>query len=218
MTIKPVLFCDLDGVLLDSESNLIWLIRSIKKTLSHFHIPLTDEHLANLHFQNIGAFKEVSKQLCIDPNVLWPIRNQYYTKEKLTAMKQRIINPFSDINVLYQLKNDFRLGIISNSPQSVVDFFVSEYGFTDLFSINIGRGSTMWDIEHLKPDIYLFTKAKSLIDTDQLFYIGDRETDRIFAQKAGMRYYHLNREKQQENSYSSLKEIVSVLQLSLIHI
>ena len=112
MTANPVLLCDLDGVLLDSESDLSWLIRSIKRTLIHFHIPLTEEHLSHLHFQNIGIFKEVSKQLSIDPAVLWPIRNQYYTEEKLAAMKQHVITPFSDVNTLYQLKNDFRFGII----------------------------------------------------------------------------------------------------------
>ena len=201
-----LLLFDLDGVLLDSESDVSWLERSIKKTLTHFHIPLTDENMSHLHFENVEKFREISKNLGIDQEVLWQIRNKYYTDEKLYAMKQRIIQPFQDVPLLYQLKDNFIFGIISNSPQIIVDFFVLEFGFSDLFSINIGRGNTIWDIEHLKPDLFLFTKIKKQIDTIEFLYVGDRESDRVFAKRANMKYCHLNREVKESDSFSNFSD------------
>jgi len=211
MSNTPLLLFDLDGVLLDSESDVSWLEISIQKTLSHFHIPFTDENMSHLHFENVEKFREISKNLGIDQEVLWPIRNKYYIDEKLYAMKQRIIQPFQDVQSIYQLKDNFIFGIISNSPQIIVDFFVSEFGFSDLFSINIGRGNTIWDIEHLKPDLFLFTKIKKQNDTIEFLYVGDRESDREFAKMANMKYYHLNREFKEPGSFSNFSELVTFL-------
>jgi len=207
----PLLLFDLDGVLLDSESDVSWLERSIQKTLTHFHIPLTDENMRHLHFENVEKFREISKNLGIDQEVLWPIRNKYYIDEKLYAMKQRIIQPFQDVPLIYQLKDNFIFGIISNSPQIIVDFFVSEFGYSDLFSINIGRGNTIWDIEHLKPNLFLFTKIKKQIDTIECIYVGDRESDREFSKRANMKYCHLNREVKEPDSFSNFSELVTFL-------
>ena len=211
MSNTPLLLFDLDGVLLDSESDVSWLERSIQKTLAHFHIPFTDENMSHLHFENVEKFREISKNLGIDQEVLWPIRNKYYTDEKLYAMKQRIIKPFQDVPLIYQLKDNFIFGIISNSPQIIVDFFVSEFCYSDLFSINIGRGNTIWDIEHLKPDLFLFTKIKRQIDTIEFLYVCDRESDREFAKRANMKYYHLNREFKESGSFSNFSELVTFL-------
>jgi len=211
MVEKSLCLFDLDGVLLDSETNLSWLETSIKKTLNRFNITLTDTNLMNLHFKDIKQFKNCCLNLGIDPEVLWPVRNNYYILEKMKAMKDGIIKPFSDVKEIYQLKHHYQLGIISNSPQIVVDGFVSIFDFSDLFSINIGRGNTYWDIEHLKPDPYLYDQVKIYTSVDLIIYIGDRESDREFAQRTDMRYYHLDRFKHQSNGYKTLSEIISLL-------
>jgi len=211
MSIASIILFDLDGVLLDSESDVSWLERSIKKTLTHFQVPLTEENMSHLHFENIKKFREISKNLKIDPEVLWPIRNKFYTDDKLHAMKQKIIKPFSDVQELYKLKKKFKLGIISNSPQSIVDFFVSEFAYSNLFSFNIGRGNAIWDIEHLKPDVFLFKKIEKQIHKMKVSYVGDRESDREFAKKSNMTYYHVNRIVKSSDSFSDLSELVSFL-------
>jgi phosphoglycolate phosphatase len=126
-------------------------------------------------------------------------------------MKQRVVAPFNDVKVLYEIKDFFIMGIISNSPQEVVNFFVSEFDFSDLFKINIGRGNSIWDIEHLKPDPYLFSKLKQRKENNQVYYIGDRESDREFAKRTGMIYYNLIRGVNHSNSFQNLRELVNYL-------
>jgi FMN phosphatase YigB (HAD superfamily) len=106
----------------------------------------------------------------------------------------------------------YTIGIISNSPQIIVDSFVSMFGFSDLFSLNIGRGNTFWDIEHIKPDPYLFSLLENIISVENITYIGDMESDRIFAERNNMNYFHLDRDNNHKHGYGSLSEIVKALE------
>ena len=211
MTNKPLCLFDLDGVLLDSETNFSWLENAIKKTLEHFKIRNNDGKISQLHFNNITQFNDFCLNLGIAPEVLWPVRNTFYINEKMKAMREGTITPFDDVNDIYQLQNQYKIGIISNSPQEIVDGFVTIFNYTDLFTYNFGRGNTLWDIEHLKPDPYLYNKVKIYTLAIEIIYVGDRESDRKFAQKTGMIYYHLQRFDNNSNGYRTITEIVSDL-------
>lgn len=211
MTKEKLCLFDLDGVLLDSETDISWLESAIKKTLEHFKVQDIDENLECFHFKNINRFNECCRNLGIDPEVLWPVRNTFYINEKMKAMRQGVIKPFEDVNDIYQLQHHFQLGIISNSPQEIVDGFVTIFNYTDLFTVNIGRGNTLWDIAHLKPDPYLYDRVKIHTKVNEIIYVGDRETDREFAQRTEMMYYHLQRINSKSGEYKSLTDIVSNL-------
>jgi phosphoglycolate phosphatase len=201
---------DLDGVLLDSESDLSWLQTASEKTLAHFNIDI-EEYADLLYSKHVPNFLEVSKRMGINPIELWPVRNRIYTEEKLKAMKERIITPFSDMASLYDLQPFFELGIVSNSPQSVVDYFIQGYGYEDLFQFGIGRGDGLEDIQRMKPHPFLFSKIKTRINAACIFYIGDTDTDRLFAERTGMSYLPLDRTIGTPMSYSTLDQIVDFL-------
>jgi phosphoglycolate phosphatase len=205
---------DLDGVLLDSESDLSWLQRASVRTLEYFDID-TEEFTELLYSKHVPNFLKISTRLGVDPHILWPVRNRIYTEEKVDAMKHRVITPFSDVSRLYDLKPSFEMGIVSNSPQSVVDFFIQEFEYGDLFQFGIGRGDGLKDIEKMKPHPFLFSLLRKQVRSDHIFYIGDAETDRLFAENTGMLYLSLKREEDVDSSFSSLNEIVSYL-LSLV--
>jgi len=200
---------DLDGVLLDSEADLSWLTRAAERTLYHFNIIDPLKNIESLYSKNVVQFKEMSKLIGIDPNVLWPIRNRLYTEEKLKAMRDQTIKPFSDISTLYRLKGYYEFSIISNSPQSVVDFFIDHLGFVDLFSFGIGRGDTIQDIIHMKPHPYLFDRFKEKTSAKRFIYIGDQESDRIFAKNTGMDFHLIDRQRRQHDGFSSLDDLVT---------
>ena len=201
---------DLDGVLLDSESDLTWLQRVSEKTLAHFHLDM-DQFSELLYPKYVPNFREIIKRIGIDPTDLWPVRNRIYTDEKLKAMKKRIITPFPDVSTLYNLKQYYELGIVSNSPQSIVDYFIKEFKFEDLFDFGIGRGDGLDDIQRMKPHPFLFSKVKSHINTTYIYYIGDTDTDRLFAERTGMIYLSLERNMKISMNYSSLDQIVDYL-------
>jgi phosphoglycolate phosphatase len=211
MTGKQVVIFDLDGVLLDSETNIGWIESSIQKTLEHFHLSVSMENQQLLFFKNVKKFRNISRKLGLEPTVLWPIRNTIYTKEKKKALEQHIIKPFDDIGSLTHLAKYYDLGIISNSPQSIVDLFIEEFEYHKLFTYAVGRGDTLWDIEHMKPHPYLFNQFKKLVQVENFIYVGDTETDRVFAKRTGMKYIHLNRNESKNDGFHDLHSVVTYL-------
>ncbi|MDG6218978.1 MAG: HAD hydrolase-like protein [Candidatus Thermoplasmatota archaeon] len=206
---KYSLVFDLDGVLLDSESDLSWLTRAAERTLHHFNIKDPLKYIECLYSKNVVRFEEMSKRIGIDPMVLWPIRNRLYTEEKIKGMRNQTIKPFSDITTLYRLNGDYEFSIISNSPQSVVDFFIDHFGYADLFSFGIGRGDTIQDILHMKPHPFLFDRFKEKTSAKRFVYIGDQESDRVFAKNTGMKFYLIDRIRKQHDGFLSLDDLVT---------
>ncbi|HEC89047.1 MAG TPA: hypothetical protein ENI44_00490, partial [Thermoplasmatales archaeon] len=119
---------DMDGVLLDSESNPEWLNKAIIKTLEFLEIPVTRRNIEYLYPKNVRRIDDISRILGIPPDKLWEVRNRFYKGEKINAIRNRMITPFEDVRYLYLLKDKYEVDIISNSPQEVVDVFISEYG------------------------------------------------------------------------------------------
>lgn len=202
---------DLDGVLLESEEDLTWLERALSKTLRVFGIEDTEENLKKLYPGKLRNFREEVKDLSVGPKELWRKRNANYIEEKVRAMKKGEIKPYPDVSALYQLKDPFLLGIITNSPQEVVDAFVEEFQYEDLFVAWIGRGSRLPDLQKIKPNPYLFKRIREEVGNGQFVYVGDREVDQEFAENTGMEFLPLTRNR---NSFKNLEEIVKYLKSS----
>jgi len=202
---------DLDGVLLDSESNLTWLYTALEKTLKHLGIESSEENLMKIHSKNVHRFNEMSIELDVKAEDLWETRNREYIEEKIRAMKNRTIKPFSDADCLYKLKGKYGLSIVSNSPQEIVDFFIEEFDYTDLFDCGIGRGGNFIDLKKIKPNSHLLERLKKRIQDGKLIYIGDSENDRDFAKNTGMDFVFLSREGAKKEEFDTLDKIVKYL-------
>ena len=202
---------DLDGVLLDSESDLTWLYTALEKTLKHLGIEASEENLMKIHSKNVHRFNEMSIELDVKAEDLWETRNREYIKKKIRAMKNRTIKPFSDVDCLYKLKGKYGLSIVSNSPQEIVDFFIEEFNYTDLFDCGIGRGGNLIDLKKIKPNSHLLERLKKRIQNEKLIYIGDSENDRDFAKNTGMWFVFLSREGAKREEFNTLDKIVKYL-------
>jgi phosphoglycolate phosphatase len=206
---------DLDGVLLDSESDLTWLYTALGKTLKHLGIESSEENLTKIHSKNVHRFNAISIELGVEAEDLWETRNREYIKEKSRAMKNGMIKPFSDVDCLYELKGKYGLSIVSNSPQEIVDLFIEEYNYEDLFDCGIGRGASILDLKKIKPNTYLLERLKGKIQEEKLTYIGDSENDRKFAKKTGMGFMLLSREGAKKEESDTLYKIVRCLLKSI---
>jgi len=202
---------DLDGVLLDSESDLSWLNTALKKTLEHLGIESSEENMKKIQSKNVHKFDEISIELNVEAEDLWETRNREYIKEKIIAMKNGMIKPFSDVSCLYELKGKYGLSIVSNSPQEIVDFFIEKFNYDDLFDCGIGRGTSLVDLKKIKPNSHLLEKLKEKIQEKKLIYIGDSENDRKFAKNTGMYFMFLSREAAKKEGFDTLDEIVKYL-------
>ena len=205
---KGVAF-DLDDVLLDTESNLEWLDRAFRKTLAEYGINISQENLQKIHSKNLYRFDRVSEELGIRSEELWETRNKNYIEEKMKAMKNREISPFTDVDSLYKLKETYGLTIVSDSPQEIVDFFIKEFNYEDLFEFGIGRGSKLKDLKKLKPSVYPLERLREIVNYDNLIYVGDGEKDREFAKNTGLKFIFLSRKE--DEGFNSLNKVVDYL-------
>jgi len=202
---------DLDGVLLDSESDLTWLYTALEKTLEHLGIKSSEENLMKIHSKNVNRLKEISIELGLEAENLWETRNREYMEEKIKGMKNGMIKPFSDVECLYKLKGRYGLSIVSNSPQEIVDLFIEEFNYADLFDCGIGRGSNLIDLKKIKPNSHLLERLKEKVHDDKLIYIGNSENDRKFAKNTGMEFMLLSRTGAKREGFDTLDKIVKCL-------
>jgi phosphoglycolate phosphatase len=207
---------DLDGVLLDSESDMTWMKQALIDTLQSFGIEASEKNLSILDKKNLSKFPEVASYFNVNVKELWKTRNHYYTKRKIEAIISEQIRPFKDINALKIIQNSAKIAILSNSPQQVVDVFQSHFKLENIFSVGIGRSDKYEDIFRLKPHPLLWNKIKPFLDAETIMYVGDKISDKEFAEKTKMIFFGLNRyDLVFSHGYSSLYEIVDVIQKTI---
>ncbi len=184
---------DLDGVLLDSTADLQWLRRALDATLESVDVEPSAANRKRIAPGNLRALPTVAKSWDLAPEELWRVRNDHYLDAKLSAIDSGAIGPLVDVVAIEGDELPTR-HIISNSPEAVVEAFVERNGLSGLFDELIGRGDGFEWLVRLKParDFYeiLLTATD---ENDGFLYVGDTETDREFAERTGMAFYHVDR-------------------------
>jgi len=122
---KPLIGFDMDGVIIDSEdfSEANWIAAAFMNTLAEFGIPKSEENARALYVKNM---RENSAAFCqrfgIDvPHLFWERREAHYVAEKFAALEAGQIHLYQDVSALEVLSRNYSLGLVSNSPQTVVD-------------------------------------------------------------------------------------------------
>ncbi len=186
---------DMDGVLLDSTADLSWLDRAIDRTLRAFDLEPTPERRRRLYPTNLRNFEAVAADLGVPAEPLWERRHEEYVAEKTAAIEDGTIGPFEDLEELRAIADAVPISIVSNSPQSVVDTFVETAALAPIVEHTIGRGDTLAAIEEMKPARAFYDRLDAAVGADQYVYVGDGQTDALFAQRTGMEFVHLDREQ-----------------------
>jgi len=184
---------DLDGVLLNSEEDFDWLDEALICALKELGIEDTPENVEKLYPGKLRDFRHVVRKFSHKPEIIWQVRDKHYVDKKISMIEKGNMRPFDDVDLIWELKDRYTLGIISNSPQIVVDKFVQSYGYSDLFVFWLGRGSEMSDLNKIKPHPYLYDKMVEQIGEGPTWYVGDRDLDEEFAQNTGMKFVLVSR-------------------------
>jgi len=183
---------DMDGVILDSDdlSQGNWFVEVFKKTLREFSVPETEENARLLYIKNLRSNAgAICKKFGIDkPEELWNRRDANYIAGKLAALEAGKIPLYRDVDALEELAADpsYRIGIVSNSPQIVVDRVAAYFSLDRLFDTWIGRGSTLSDIQLAKPAPDLLERLKAVLGVAHGYYVGDQPEDAQAARAAAL--------------------------------
>lgn len=200
---------DLDGVLLDSESDTAWLDRALRAAFDELGLTESETDPGQLYPPSVRRIHEVAAELGVSTERLWEVRNRHYVRVKRDAIVSGELAPFEDVETLAELRPDHDLHILSNSPTSIVEAFVETYGYDDLFRIRLGRGERLDDLDRLKPDPHLYHRLVERLNGSRPgVYVGDTETDRAFADATGMRFVHLTRD---DRGVEGLRELIELV-------
>ncbi len=192
---------DMDGVILDSDNHATgsWLNDAFARTLRAFSIPEVAENIQALHIVNL---RKGIQAFCDgfdidDPDRLLATREQNYVAGKLAALKDGRIALFPDVSALEELAQDYPLGIVSNSPQVVVDRVADYFCLARIFRVFIGRGSSLKEIRYAKPAPHLLERLKDALGATRGYYVGNQPEDVQAARSASLVPIVLNRHGKQ---------------------
>ena len=192
---------DMDGVILDSDNHATgsWLNDAFVRTLRTFDIPEAAENIRALHIVNLRkGIQAFCDRFGIDnPDRLLATREENYVTGKLAALKDGRIALFSDVSALEKLAQDYTLGLVSNSPQVVVDRVVDHFSLECIFRVFIGRGSSLKEIRYAKPAPQLLERLKGALGATRGYYVGNQPEDVQAARSAALVPIMLDRQGSQ---------------------
>lgn len=174
---KLVLF-DLDGVIINSKSNMEYAWKSVQDTFD-ISTPFTD------YFKNIGRpFLEIMEKLGYSENgkeIEWVYKSTSLKKLDEIEFYDGVSNVLKDL-----FENDYKLGIVTSKDKERTNIILEKLGIS--FSVirtpdNICRGKP-------SPDHLLLAMALTNTDPVNTIYIGDMDVDYLAAKSAGVDYIH----------------------------
>ncbi len=182
--IKAILF-DLDNTLIDFLRMKVKAIEAATLALEKEGIDTTTKELTDFYFRNgiesNTAFTNFLKS------------KGKYTKKAVAAAveaylreKENFLEPYPDvIPALTELKQKYRLGIVTDAPEEKALYRLSRLGITNFFEVIV----TYEDTGERKPSTLPFEKAISLLklQPSEILFVGDSPSRDIKgAREAGM--------------------------------
>jgi len=179
--LKAVIF-DMDGTLLDSREAFIkqiedfFVINGLQKPSPHITQKLLGRSYVEIFKE---AFGKTDPEF-IKESLLW--MNYSYRYFYVNKYAKLIPGSFQCVSSL--VKEGFRVGIATNAPRIVLDYFMQHYGFNQLRVISISGDDV--PEKKPKPDMLIRLQDKLGLEATELIYVGDMDLDIEAAHSAGI--------------------------------
>jgi HAD superfamily hydrolase (TIGR01549 family) len=188
MTYDAVLF-DHDGVLVsvfEDGRRLPAFRRQLLDAFQRDGLEPPDETIISAlsHSVSYDKLLEVSEQLGLGPDRLWRYRDDTMADILTAATRDGRKRPYDDVGVLDGF--DLPLGIASNNQRRVVEFVLDQYDLTHHFGTVHAREPQPQSLREKKPRPTYLERAMRDLDATNPLYIGDRESDIVAGQRAGV--------------------------------
>ncbi|WP_117362721.1 HAD family hydrolase [Natrarchaeobaculum sulfurireducens] len=210
-----VLF-DMDGVILrgygtDPEVHS----RALHDAVVDLELDVEYEALAALEtYEYTDEFAETCIRLGIDPSEFYALREHYSAQRSIERIQAGKRELYPDVTALDTLVEQCPTALVSNNYDPTVSFVVDHFDLRT-FSYVRGRDLGVEGFCRRKPDPYYLEEAIDTLEIDGGLYVGDRETDLIAAENAGLLPVLLRRSHNEtlEPQFESYLEIESLQEL-----
>uniref|UniRef100_A0A7C2PEW0 HAD family hydrolase n=1 Tax=candidate division WOR-3 bacterium TaxID=2052148 RepID=A0A7C2PEW0_UNCW3 len=203
---KKVLIFDFGGTIVTDESDDVLHMRFYKEFINRFNIPAQPEEMfqflkaeikevlktAHEKWENLSmAYTKALEQFLKSKNIEVTSDHLKTFRELYLKYHEKFTEPFPDaVETLFKLKSlGFRLAIISNIDNEIIEPVLKKLGIYDIFEVIV----TSEELGFGKPNIKIFeeTLKRLGISSKDAIFIGDSYTNDVEgAKKAGMDAIH----------------------------
>lgn len=139
------------------------------------------------------AMDPACDRLGVDRDDWWAAREHHASRRTNHRVETGERAVYDDAQAVTELPADCAVALVTNNRQATADF-VADRLFGNRMDTVVGRAPTIDAYRRRKPEPDLIEAAMSEIDISGGLYVGDRETDLVAAERAGLRGVFLERE------------------------
>ena len=189
---RAVLF-DMDGVLLEGRgTDPAVHARALDNLLDDRGLAVDDDRRATLSaYEYTDAFVDACDAIGVDPEAFYTARERRSAARTVDHAATRA--SFDDIDALDRLPDRVGVGLVSNNYHRTVRFAVEYFGLTT-FDVARGREVGPTGFNRRKPDPHYLTRTLEDLGATGGLYVGDRATDVVAADRAGLDSAFLRRD------------------------
>lgn len=157
--------------------------------------------IRNFSALTVAQVCEICHCYGLDPESFWASRENEVCAVQRDEMRNGNKTLFEDFTALDTLEaSGVTLGIVSNNQHNTVRFMIDHFGLEGTFETFYGVDPTFDGIRRRKPDPYYVYQALSDINSTDVLFVGDKETDVRAARLAGLDTVYLRRDESRSDA------------------
>ena len=191
---EVVLF-DMDGVILDGwGTDDAVHARALDDVLEERNLRVTGDLRRPLEtYEYDDDFRGACQELGVDPATLFRAREERSAKRSVARLAAGTRRLCPDVDAIDALAERVPVGLVSNNYHPTVEFVVDHFRL-DAFEFVRGRDLGPDGFSRRKPDPHYLNEALDALDATTGLYVGDRATNVIAAERAGIDGVFLRRD------------------------
>ncbi|MFW6385017.1 MAG: HAD family hydrolase [Halodesulfurarchaeum sp.] len=187
MAYEAIVF-DMDGVLLEGyHTDRDIYRRAATETLVDFDTGVGSPPEELVDPADAAVVRRLCEEYDVQADSFWGYREHASTTMENEEIEAGGREPFDDVEVLQELAEKHRLGIVSNNRQGTVRFVVGHFGWDAFVEGYRGRRPTLEDFDRMKPEpSFLDSALEDLqVPASETIFVGDRLSDVVTAREVG---------------------------------
>lgn len=136
-------------------------------------------------YEYTSTFEAACERIDVDPVELYRRREEHSARRVIDRIRRGERDVYADVDAIDRVRDRCVTGLVSNNYDPAVSFVVDHFGL-DAFSFVRGRDPGVDGFFRRKPNPYYLNEAIEALDAAGGYYVGDRVTDLIAAERAGL--------------------------------
>lgn len=184
---EDVVLFDMDGVILEGHgTDSIVHSRALDDVLRERGMEIGDDLRPALEtYEYTDDFVAACEAIGVDPVEFYTARERRSAKRSVERLAAGARELCPDATALDRLADHATIGLVSNNYDPTVEFVVDHFRL-DAFGFARGRDLGPDGFRRRKPEPYYLNEALGALDVTGGYYVGDRESDVLAAENAGL--------------------------------